>query len=1129
MANLPTGTITFLFSDIEGSSRLWEQHPRAMQSALARHDTILREAILAQGGVVFKTVGDGYHTVFDTAMGAVSAALDAQRALSAETWEAFGLPAAEPLRVRMAIHTGVAELRDGDYFGSTLNRVARLMDAAHGGQILLSRASADLVHDLLPSDVTLRDLGSHKLRNLSHPEQIFQLIASDLATPLLPLRTPPTQSTAQTKPSPLLATKLYLPTPRATAVSRPRLVARLLRGLGSRLTLIAAPAGFGKSTLLAQALSEARSKEHGKEQTLQVAWVALDEGDNDSSRFWSYVCTALERASPGVGAASLALLSAAPAAIEPALAELLNALVELAEHITLILDDYHIISTPAIHEGITFLLDHAPPQFHLILASRIDPPLPLPRWRARGELTEIRAADLRFTSDEAVQFFSETMGLGLDAEAAAALETRTEGWVAGLQLAALSLQGQADVRSFIASFSGSHRHVVDYLAEEVLGRQSAHIRAFLLQTSILERMCAELCDAVLGIGTLEPSNGQTSKSATMQTAYSQLILDQLERANLFLIPLDQQRRWYRYHHLFTDLLRHRLGQEHPELVAELHRRAARWFEQQSMVAEAVEHALAANDTDLIARLLTAHAARFASTGQTQTVQRWLDALPRERLLRDPRLCLAQAMVLMLKLQVAAAEPYLDATEKALTATGGPAALGLRGELLAMRAHVAAERGIYAEALALARQALTLLPAEEYWARSNCGFLLGYTLYVLGHTTEAIAVLEENVGVCRAAGNVVYAFFSATEVTKLRVLQGRLAEARAFAEQALRWGADEGWEQLAPVSALHIWRGNVLFEQGDFAGAEAELASAIRLNQHGPAIPAARAQIFLARLCQLQGDRERANAALQAVEQISRGWEPSGERTFFEAYTARVRLMAGDVAAARRWASGRSAWDPGEAYSYFREIELLTLARVVVLTGSDSADDTRLTDTPALLRWLREQAVGGGRGAVVIETLALEALGLARAGEEAQAHERLDRALAYAAPEGVIGMFVELGAPMAALLAQNLTRRSATDPLRPYLMGILRASAPDQAEPALPTATERSTQRAVGDGALEALTERELEVLRLFAAGMTSPEIAEHFVVSINTVKTQLKSIYSKLDTHSRAEAIAKARTLHLLP
>ncbi len=693
----------------------------------------------------------------------------------------------------------------------------------------------------------------------------------------------------------------------------------------------AGKAGFGKSTLLAQGLEawdvglagrSASQTPSAKPQATRVAWVALDEGDNDASRFWSYVCTALERASPGVGAAPLALLRAAPAAIEPALAELLNALVEHAENIALILDDYHTITAPAIHEGITFLLDHALPQFHLVIASRIDPPLPLPRWRARGELTEIRAADLRFTAEEAVQFFAETMGLGLDAEAIATLETRTEGWAAGLQLAALSLQGQADVRSFIASFSGSHRHVVDYLAEEVLGRQTAHIRAFLLQTSILDRMCGPLCDAVLGMTKDEgpKTNGQSSQSFVLRPpsfvddSYSRLILDELERANLFLIPLDQERRWYRYHHLFADLLRHRLQQEHPTLVAELHRRAARWFEQQRMVAEAVEHALASADTELVVGLLTAHAAQIASTGQTQTLQRWLDALPRELLLGNPRLCLAQAQALILKFQMAAAEPYLDAAEQALTAMDETGALGLRGELLYMRAHVLAERGAYPDALALARQALTLLPADEHWARSNCAFLLGYALYVLGHTPEAIAVLSENVRLCRTAGNVVHAFFSATEVAKLRVLQGRLAEARAFAEQTLSWAVDEGWEQFPPVSALHVWRGNVLLEQGDVTVAEAELAEAIRLTQHGPAIPAARAQIFLARLRQLQGDRVGANAALAAVDAIVSGWEPSGERSFFAAYAARVRLMAGDVAAARLWASERTPWNQHETPS-----------------------------------------------------------------------------------------------------------------------------------------------------------------------------------------------------------------------
>ncbi|HWQ15197.1 MAG TPA: hypothetical protein VNL77_20530, partial [Roseiflexaceae bacterium] len=828
--------------------------------------------------------------------------------------------------------------------------------------------------------------------------------------------------------APLLATKLYLPVPRATAVARPRLLARALASLRTRLTLIAAPAGFGKSTLLAQALAEGQ---RAGPQPLQVAWVALDAGDNDPTRFWSYVCAALDRASPGLGAPALAVLHAAPGAAEPALAELLNALTAHPEDVALVLDDYHAITNPAIHQGIGFLLDHAPPQLHLVIASRVDPPLPLARWRARGELAEIRAAELRFTTGEATQFFADTMGLRLGAEEAAALEARTEGWAAGLQLAALSLQGQADVRGFIETFSGSHRHVVDYLAEEVLNRQPANIRAFLLQTSILERMCGELCDQLSDFGFV---GGEIQNAQEM--------LEYLERMNLFLVPLDAERRWYRYHHLFADLLRHRLAHEHPALVAELHRRAARWFEYQGAAAEAVSHALAAGDTDLVVRLLLAHGARFASTGETQTLQRWLDALPRERLLGSPRLGLVQAQVLMLNRQMAAVEPYVQAAAAALGGEEGPEAVALQGELLSMRAHMAIERGAYAEALELAREALALLPAEERWTRSHSALVLGYALYVLGQTSEAVAVHAENVGRCRAASNAVSALFCATEVVKLRVLQGRLAEARAYVEQALAWAAAEGWQQLPPASALHIWRGNVLIEQGDLAGAGDELARAIQLTRAGPAITAARAHAFLARLRQLQGDRAGAVAALAAVEEICRGWGSGGERSYFAAYTARVRLLQGDVDAARRWAAGRPPWDPGEAPSYFRELELLTIARLAALHSSQPGG-AGLEEALALLGWLREQAAAAGRGAVVIETLALESIALARGGMVARAQERLDAALAHAAPEGFIGLFAELGAPMADLLAQNRTRRAAGDPLLPYLARLLGAFAAGQ--------------------------------------------------------------------------------------
>ncbi len=932
--------------------------------------------------------------------------------------------------------------------------------------------------------------------------------------------------------TPMLATKLHLPTPRATAVLRSRLVTRLLTGVRTRLTLIAAPAGFGKSTLLAQALAAAGSENQ------QIAWVALDAGDNDPARFWSYLYTALERASPGIGVASLAVLRAAPATIEPALAELLNALAEHAADIVLMLDDYHVITNPAIHEGISFLLDHAPPHFHLLIASRIDPPLPLARWRARGELVEIRAADLRFTIDEALQFFAETMGLHLDAESGAALEARTEGWAAGLQLAALSLHGQPDVRSFIASFSGTHRHVVDYLVEEVLGRQPDQIRAFLLQTAILERMSAALCDVVIGgwgrgagHWGLRVNDDASDSPSLIANPQSQIILDELDRQNLFLIPLDEERHWYRYHHLFADLLRHRLRHEQPSLVPRLHHRAASWFEQHGAVADAVGHALKANDTALFVRLLTTHAARFAANGETQTLQNWLDALPREQLLGNPQLALVQARVLLLNRQMAASEPYLQAAEVALTGLDAQEALGLRGELLTLRAHVAIERGAYGDALSMARQALALLPETEHWARSSNGLVLGYALMVLGHTSEALVVHAENVRRSRTAGNAVSALFSATEVVKLQMLQGRLAEARASVEQALAWAAAEGWQQLPPTSALHIWYGNVLIEQGDFPAAEAELARAIHLTQHGPGITAARAHTFMARLRQLEGDRAGANAALATVEEIVSSWGPGGERTFFAAYVARVRLLGGDGAAARRWAAERATWDANEPHSYFREIELLTVARVAVLDESNQIDDAGLQETLALLVWLREQALTAGRAAVIIETLTLEALACARCGAVAQAHERIDEALALAAPEGCVGIFADLGAPMADLLAHNLTQRQANDPLRPYLTRLLHLLATGQLAQTPPNITPQLAQPATGTTLLEpeALTEREREVLRLYAAGMTSPEIAQHFVVSINTVKTQLKSIYSKLDAHSRAEAIAKARALELLP
>jgi class 3 adenylate cyclase len=603
---LPSGTVTFLFTDIVSSTALWETHPQAMAHALARHDAILHEVIAAHGGLVFKTVGDAVHAVFTTAPDALGAALDAQHALHQEAWGPTG-----PLRVRMALHTGAAEARDGDYFGPPLNRIARILAAGHGGQVLLSLATEELVRDHLLPGATLIDLGAHQLKDLSRPEQIFQVECAGLPASFPPLRTiTPQPSPASARSANLLTTKLFVPPARANLVLRPRLIAQLQAGLSGKLTLIAAPAGFGKTTLLATWLA-ASTESLGS--SPRVAWVSLDSADNDPVRFWSYVIVALDTLAPGVGAPALSLLQAPqPPQIEIVLTTILNtfsaayAMPPVAD-VLLVLDDYHVITDASIHRALALLLDYAPPNLHLVIATRADPALPLARLRARGSVTELRADDLRFTPDEVVTFLDQVMGLSLDAADLTALEARTEGWIAGLQLAALALRQQHDRTDFIRTFTGSNRYVVDYLAAEVFARQPAHIQTFLLHTAILDRMCGGLCDAVLGItmndehGTMNSTTPKRDSSLIVHhsshgDSYSQLILEELERANLFIVPLDGERHWYRYHHLFAEVLRARLaGGATVEAVAALHRRASIWFEQRGAIVEAVQHAMAAED------------------------------------------------------------------------------------------------------------------------------------------------------------------------------------------------------------------------------------------------------------------------------------------------------------------------------------------------------------------------------------------------------------------------------------------------------------------------------------------------------------------------------------------------------
>jgi len=553
--------------------------------------------------------------------------------------------------------------------------------------------------------------------------------------------------------TPLLQTKLYIPPIRREVVPRLRLIERLNASLRRKLTLVSAPAGFGKTTLLSEWIHAIGARQAAGRETIQsaaspfspplssplrVAWVSLDKDDNDATRFLFYLIAALQTNETNVGEGVLmALQSPQPPPVESVLTDLINEVIDIPGHIVLILDDYHLITAQPIHEALTFLLNHLPPQLHLILSTRADPPLPLVRLRGRGQLNELRATDLRFSPTEAAAFLNDVMGLGLSAEEIAALDARTEGWIAGLQMAALSMQGREDVSGFIKSFSGSHRFILDYLVEEVLDQQSSDIRGFLLRTSILERMSAPLCDAITG------------------RANSQTILAQLEQNNLFLNHLDDERHWYRYHHLFADLLRKRLGATQPDILPALHLHASEWYEKSGLTAEAVNHALAIDDVERVSRLIAGNAFAMMDHGELATLVARLDALPEEMIKSQPWICVARAWAFIYAGQMDALEALLLDAEEALwkvptndISFDEPIA----GHIVSIRAYSIALKGNMPRAAALAREALVYLPEQDLTARGWTASLLANALRWSGDLTGANQAFAEASTISQMAGH-----------------------------------------------------------------------------------------------------------------------------------------------------------------------------------------------------------------------------------------------------------------------------------------------------------------------------------------------------------------------------------------
>lgn len=907
---------------------------------------------------------------------------------------------------------------------------------------------------------------------------------------------------------PILATKLAPPGVRPTLVSRPRLAERLHSGLGSKVTLISAPAGAGKSTLLS---AWGRSIRPGDEPAL--AWVSLDEGDNDPARFWRYVIAALDGLRPGIGEAPLALLSSSQELpIQTVLTALLNALVDLPIDVALVLDDYHVIGAEAIHGALAFGIDHLPPRLHLVIATRTDPPLPLARLRARGELTELRAADLRFTPEEAAALLNEGMGLGLSAVDVAALGERTEGWAAGLQLAALSMRDRTDVQGFIRAFTGSNRYIVDYLAEEVLSRQPEDVESFLLQTSILDRLSGPLCDAVtLG------ERGQA-------------LLQELEAANLFVIPLDDERRWYRYHHLFAEVLRGRLERTHAEQMPELHNRAAGWYERKGLSTEAVGHLLAAGTFSEAARLIEDQVEPMMERGELVTVMRWLLTLPLEAIRERPRLGVLRAGLLASTGRLDPAEALLEGAERVLrdrllSDDRRVEAEATLGELTAVRAIIAGFRGDVASALRLSQEALERMPPRGNFLRGSLDTGLGMAYMMSGDPRSAIQALAAD----KTAGSVRWDLASLRSACFRSHVQIALGELRR-AERELRevLGLESEWGRLpVPIAVLaHLGFGEVCRERNDLDAAIEHLQQGFALSEHwsNPEF-ITRGYCSLARTHSARNERDEALRTLEAAERWVRQVDAGRQLARVLACRAALQATWGDLQSAVAWAE-EAGIDVDGDLSPLRDPEYLALARVLLAQGQHE---------PALrlLGRLREAAGEAGRTRTVIETLVLQALALQGAGAGAHAVAVLEETLELAEPEGFIRVFVDEGAALGKLLASLLQshrgqigdgREAAITEYARHLLTLLQPSGKGE-QPA-----ERAHRRGGGAQPLpERLSERELEVLELLAEGLSNGQIAARLVITVGTVKSHVNSIFGKLGVSSRTQAIARARALRFIP
>jgi LuxR family maltose regulon positive regulatory protein len=910
---------------------------------------------------------------------------------------------------------------------------------------------------------------------------------------------------------PLVETKLFLPRPRGDAVGRPRLTELLEQGRRARLILVSAPAGFGKTTLLARWLAEAEGQR-------AVAWLSLEDADSEPARFWTYLVTAVQRAVPEVGASALALLQTRQPALDTVLATFINDLTGTRAELDVVLDDFHLVDTPDLRSSVAYLLDHLPPQVHLVISTRVDPALPLARLRVQGELVEIRAADLRFTLGEAAAYLNDVAALDLTPADIAALETRTEGWIAALQLAALSLRGRDDTGAFIATFAGDDRYIVDYLAEEVLSRQPPEVRDFLLQTSILDRLSGPLCQAVTGNDA------------------SQDMLEHLDRANLFLVPLDGTRRWYRYHHLFAEVLATHLFDGRPDEVTELHRRASRWYDEAGDPVPAVRHAVAAGDIDRAADIAERAIPALQRDRQEATVAAWLEVIPDEVVQTRPVLAFGFIAALMSNGEFTGVEERMHDLEQHLPSSGPdghgsqpppgttvvdrrqwdriPAALELQ------RSGLSLIHGDLVAAIAHADRATSIAAADDHLTRAGAAATAGLARWARGDLEEAHRSYTRCVDGLRRDGHISDVLGCSITLADIRITQGRLSDALRTYKDALRLADDDPLPVTRGTADMHVGISDIACERNDLDTAarhlqlSREIGDAAGLPQNPYRWRAAEARLNAA-----QGNLPRAIELLEEAEQVYFGDFAPNVRPI-AARRARLQVALGDLASATSWATTQDLADDDEL-TYIREFEHITLAMVLLAQHPTGQPPAAVHVARRLLERLLAAAHAGGRMGNVIEILVQLALVCQAEGDRSRATDHLGRALALGEPEGNIRVFLDAGPPLEPVLHSI----RADSPGAQHARRLLSAA---EQEPPRPDGPGRDGPATPVRPLVDSLSERELDVLRLLGSDLGGPDIARELSVSVNTVRTHTRHIYAKLGVSTRREAVREAARLGLL-